>query len=95
VRVFTIFAFIALIVASSRLVDGIRHQTNTNLLSKDWDISIQEKDSEFKDDLRGVSGIGRRKAVSRIDLMQQEDGRRLSRKKVVDGALHSHIKFVL
>jgi general transcription factor 3C polypeptide 3 (transcription factor C subunit 4) len=30
-------------------------------LSKDWDFDIEEKEAEFKNDLRAASGIGRKK----------------------------------
>ncbi|KAF5345552.1 hypothetical protein D9758_012000 [Tetrapyrgos nigripes] len=44
----------------SRLVQDIRHRNDTSLV-KDWDITIQDQDQEFLDDLRAASGIGRRK----------------------------------
>ncbi|THV03835.1 TPR-like protein [Dendrothele bispora CBS 962.96] len=43
-----------------RLVQDIRQRNDTSL-TKDWDITIQEQDAEFLDDLRAASGIGRRK----------------------------------
>ena len=45
----------------SRLVKNIRLQDSStaNLLTKEWDFNIAEKDAEFKDDLRAASGIGR------------------------------------
>lgn len=50
----------------SRLVKKIRLRdgstsNNTGLLTRDWDIDIEEREAEFKDDLRAASGIGRRK----------------------------------
>ncbi|KIK67134.1 hypothetical protein GYMLUDRAFT_37174 [Collybiopsis luxurians FD-317 M1] len=48
-----------------RLVQDIR-QRNDPSLAKDWDISIQDEEEIFKDDLRAASGIGkRRKGKSR------------------------------
>jgi general transcription factor 3C polypeptide 3 (transcription factor C subunit 4) len=51
---------------SSRLVKKIRLRdgstsSNTGLLTKDWDFDIQEREAEFKDDLRAASGIGHKK----------------------------------
>ncbi|PFH45985.1 hypothetical protein AMATHDRAFT_8403 [Amanita thiersii Skay4041] len=46
-----------------RLMESIRLRdaSNTGVLSKDWDISIEEREAEFRDDLRAASGIGRRR----------------------------------
>ena len=42
---------------------------STGLLTKDWDFDIEEKEAEFKDDLRAASGIGhKRRKVSIIAL---------------------------
>ncbi|RDB18196.1 Transcription factor tau subunit sfc4 [Hypsizygus marmoreus] len=47
-----------------RLVQNIRSHdgpsTNTGL-NKDWDFNIEEKDAEFRDDLREASGVGKRR----------------------------------
>ncbi|KAG6863908.1 hypothetical protein C0991_002154, partial [Blastosporella zonata] len=47
-----------------RLVQNIRStddpSTSTGL-TKDWDFSIEERDAEFRDDLREASGVGRRR----------------------------------
>lgn len=50
----------------SRLVKKIRLRdgstsNNTGLLTKDWDFNIEEREAEFKDDLRAASGIGHKK----------------------------------
>ncbi|KAM6492840.1 TPR-like protein [Amanita muscaria] len=47
----------------NRLVQIIRLRdaSNTNVLAKDWDVNTEEKEAEFRDDLREASGIGRRK----------------------------------
>jgi len=50
----------------SRLVKKIRLRdgstsSSTGLLTRDWDFDIEEKEAEFKDDLRAASGIGRKK----------------------------------
>ncbi|KAG6915765.1 hypothetical protein DXG01_009970 [Tephrocybe rancida] len=47
-----------------RLVQNIRSKDNPSTsagLTKDWDFSIEEKDAEFRDDLREASGVGRRR----------------------------------
>ncbi|TFK72655.1 TPR-like protein [Pluteus cervinus] len=48
-----------------RLVQGIRMRdasaVDTGVLAKDWDISIEEQEAEFRDDLRAASGIGKRR----------------------------------
>lgn len=31
------------------------------MLSKDWDINIEEREAEFRDDLRAASGVGKRR----------------------------------
>ncbi|PPQ68724.1 hypothetical protein CVT26_003630 [Gymnopilus dilepis] len=48
------------LVKNIRLRDG-SSSTSTNLLTKDWDFDLAEKEAEFKDDLRAASGIGRKK----------------------------------
>ena len=42
-----------------RLRDG--STSSSGLLTRDWDFDIEEKEAEFKDDLRAASGIGHRK----------------------------------
>jgi general transcription factor 3C polypeptide 3 (transcription factor C subunit 4) len=38
-------------------------------LTKDWDFDIEEREAEFKDDLRAASGIGhKRRKVSIVAL---------------------------
>jgi general transcription factor 3C polypeptide 3 (transcription factor C subunit 4) len=44
-------------VKNIRLQDGA--SSSANLLTKEWDFNIAERDAEFKDDLRAASGIGR------------------------------------
>jgi hypothetical protein len=49
----------------SRLVQDIRGTdglSGAGLLSKVWDFNMEESVSEFRDDLRAASGIGRRSA---------------------------------
>jgi hypothetical protein len=51
-------------VRCSRLVKNIRSQdgpSTSSGLAKDWDFNIEERDAEFRDDLREASGIGRRR----------------------------------
>ncbi|KAJ3795759.1 hypothetical protein GGU11DRAFT_209264 [Lentinula aff. detonsa] len=43
-----------------RLVRDIRQRNDTSMV-KDWDISIQDEEQAFKDDLRAASGIGKRR----------------------------------
>ena len=38
-----------------------RDASTAGVLAKDWDISIEEREAEFRDDLREASGIGRRR----------------------------------
>jgi general transcription factor 3C polypeptide 3 (transcription factor C subunit 4) len=45
-------------VENIRLVDGPSH---TGVLGKEWDFNIEEKEAEFRDDLRAASGIGRKR----------------------------------
>ena len=58
----------------SRLVKKIRLRdgstsNNTGMLTKDWDFDIEERETEFKDDLRAASGIGhKRRKVSIVTL---------------------------
>ncbi|KAH9921621.1 TPR-like protein [Fomitopsis serialis] len=45
-----------------RLVQGIRQSgggANAGLLTKMWDFNLEEKEAEFRDDLRDASGVGR------------------------------------
>ncbi|KAG5642746.1 hypothetical protein DXG03_002261 [Asterophora parasitica] len=47
-----------------RLVQSIRSRDDPAAaagLTKDWDFSIEDKDAEFRDDLREASGVGRRR----------------------------------
>jgi general transcription factor 3C polypeptide 3 (transcription factor C subunit 4) len=56
-------------VKNIRLRDGST-STNANLLTKDWDFNIEEREAEFKDDLRAASGIGKnRRKVPLIFLL--------------------------
>jgi hypothetical protein len=51
-------------LSCSRLVENIRltdTTSSTGVLSKIWDFNIEEKDAEFRDDLREASGIGRKR----------------------------------
>ncbi|KAF8883905.1 hypothetical protein CPB84DRAFT_1750548 [Gymnopilus junonius] len=48
------------LVKNIRLRDG-SSSTATNLLTKDWDFDLEEKEAEFKDDLRAATGIGRKR----------------------------------
>ena len=53
------------LVKKIRLRDVSTSNNNTGLLTKDWDFDIEEKEAEFKDDLRAASGIGhKRRKVS-------------------------------
>ena len=55
------------LVKKIRLRDGSTSNTNnTGLLTKDWDFDIEEREAEFKDDLRAASGIGYRRKKVRI-----------------------------
>jgi general transcription factor 3C polypeptide 3 (transcription factor C subunit 4) len=74
--VLAIFLFQAGILnVCSRLVKKIRLRDgstsdNTGLLTKDWDFDIEEREAEFKDDLRAASGIGhKRRKVSIVALL--------------------------
>ncbi|TFY70716.1 hypothetical protein EVG20_g2295 [Dentipellis fragilis] len=47
-----------------RLIQSIRAadaNSSTGMLSKDWDICMDEQEAMFRDDLRGASGIGRKR----------------------------------
>lgn len=49
---------------NSRLIVNIRDSdgaSGSGMMTKDWDFNIEEKDAEFRDDLRAASGIGRRR----------------------------------
>jgi general transcription factor 3C polypeptide 3 (transcription factor C subunit 4) len=35
--------------------------TNSSLLTKEWDLSIDDQEAEFREDLRAASGIGRKR----------------------------------
>jgi general transcription factor 3C polypeptide 3 (transcription factor C subunit 4) len=48
----------------SRLIQNIRSRDDPSAntgMTKDWDFNIEEKDAEFRDDLREASGVGRRR----------------------------------
>ena len=48
----------------SRLIDSIRKsngQQGSGLLSQAWDLSVNDDEDDWRDELRGASGIGRRK----------------------------------
>lgn len=48
----------------SRLIANIQSRngpSGSNIMSRDWDFHIEEKDAEFRDDLRAASGIGRKR----------------------------------
>jgi general transcription factor 3C polypeptide 3 (transcription factor C subunit 4) len=51
-------------VKNIRLQDS--SSSSANLLAKEWDFDIAEKDAEFKDDLRAASGIGRTRKVDML-----------------------------
>ena len=47
-----------------RLIQNIREAgdgTSSGMLSKMWDMNLEEREAEFKDDLRAASGVGRSK----------------------------------
>ncbi|KAI9062521.1 TPR-like protein [Trametes sanguinea] len=47
-----------------RLIQNIREAgdgSSSGMLSKMWDINLEEREAEFKDDLRAASGVGRSK----------------------------------
>ncbi|KAI0333808.1 TPR-like protein [Cubamyces sp. BRFM 1775] len=51
-----------------RLIQNIREAgdgTSSGMLSKMWDIDLEEREAEFKDDLRAASGVGRSKKKKR------------------------------
>jgi len=53
----------------SRLVQNIRSQdglSTSSGLVKDWDFNIEERDAEFRDDLREASGVGHRRRKVRV-----------------------------
>ena len=57
------------LVKKIRLRDGSTSNSNTGLLTKDWDFDIEEREAEFKEDLRAASGIGhKRRRVSIVAL---------------------------
>ena len=55
--------FFSRLVENIRLTDG----SSTGMLNKAWDFDIEEKDAEFRDDLREASGIGRRRRKVNLD----------------------------
>ena len=57
-----------------RLTSGT---SSTGMLNKDWDFNIEDKDAEFRDDLRKASGIGRIMAAHLIH--DAEEWERLAR----------------
>ncbi|CAL1715852.1 unnamed protein product [Somion occarium] len=50
------------LVAQIRRGDG---GTSAGMLTKEWDFSMQDKEAEFRDDLRQASGVGKRKGKGR------------------------------
>jgi general transcription factor 3C polypeptide 3 (transcription factor C subunit 4) len=40
------------------------------MMTRDWDFSIEEKEAEFRDDLRAASGIGRKRRRVRPHFIQ-------------------------
>ncbi len=48
-----------ILTSCSRLVKNIQ-RSDAPGLTKDWDFNIEDRDAEFRDDLRAASGIGRR-----------------------------------
>ncbi|KIY61656.1 TPR-like protein [Cylindrobasidium torrendii FP15055 ss-10] len=48
-----------------RLVKGIRDRSDENALAKEWDFNIEDKEAEFRDDLRAASGVGKRRKKGR------------------------------
>ncbi|KAF7316423.1 hypothetical protein MIND_00161200 [Mycena indigotica] len=46
-----------------RLVDRIKlsQGLSTGMLTKDWDLNMQEQEAQFRDDLRAASGVGKRR----------------------------------
>ncbi|KZT05046.1 TPR-like protein [Laetiporus sulphureus 93-53] len=51
-----------------RLVQSIRGAdggSSTGILSRMWNVNLEEKEAEFRDDLREASGVGRRKVKKR------------------------------
>ena len=51
-------------IVLSRLVQNIRLADDSSavgVLGKEWDLSIEEQEVEFRDDLRAASGIGKRR----------------------------------
>jgi len=52
------------LVQNIRVSDGI---STTGMLSKDWDFNLEEREAEFRDDLREASGIGKKRKKVRLD----------------------------
>jgi len=46
-------------VKNIRQLDG--SSSSSNFLAKEWDFNLEEREAEFKDDLRAASGIGKRR----------------------------------
>ncbi|CAK5261855.1 unnamed protein product [Mycena citricolor] len=43
-----------------RLVQNIREDDNSGgILNRDWDFNVKDQESQFRDDLRGASGVGK------------------------------------
>lgn len=56
-------------IVLSRLVQNIRLADDSSavgVLGKEWDLSIEEQEVEFRDDLRAASGIGKRRQKVRL-----------------------------
>jgi general transcription factor 3C polypeptide 3 (transcription factor C subunit 4) len=61
------------VIVSSRLVQNIRladDSSTVGVLGKEWDLSIEEQEVEFRDDLRAASGIGKRRQKVQLCLYQ-------------------------
>jgi general transcription factor 3C polypeptide 3 (transcription factor C subunit 4) len=53
-----VMARVSRLIANIRVTDGA---SGSSMMTKDWDFNIEEKDAEFRDDLRAASGIGRKR----------------------------------
>lgn len=52
-----------------RLIQNIREAgdgSSSGMLNKMWDISLEEREAEFRDDLRAASGVGKLKKKVRL-----------------------------
>ena len=59
------------LTSDSRLVQDIRQAggSNTGLLTQMWDFNLEEKEAEFRDDLRDASGVGRSRKGKKVHLI--------------------------